>query len=637
MGSRSNHLLAALGAGLLATTRIASAQAPGEPSAVWPQDCDHACLIDLSARYIDALVHHDPARAPFARGVRFSENDVPLPLGAGLWATIGSAAPDALTAADPQSGNVAWFGAVRENDQPAYLAVRLAVRGRQITEVETVVQRSGGLPAPFGDPAKLVHDPSFSQALLPQERRERERLRDVANGYFSTLSRNDGELLTQFDPDCQRTENGLSTTSGKFGFAATAPGCQRQFELGGFRINKRVRERRFPIIDTERGVVVATGFLDHDNSFDHYRTTDGQERQTLLKWPNSLSLMEAFKIRSGRIYRVEAIFTYVPYAMHNPWASVSGPYLPPSLMMRDRAVNAKECDRACLSGFAQRYMSALVAHDPTALPWAPAVRYTENSVPMMIGDGEWGSVTGVGPAPLIVAEPASGNVVWMGEVLEHGQVAHYAMRLRIAFQEISEVEVVLNGKGQPGPFGESATRAPDPAFEQVLAPAERRSREELIALADGYFSTLQHNDGTIRTTFDPACQRAENGQSTTSGTFGSAAIAQGCEAQFRLGLYRYDDELRARRFPLVDVERGVVVAMGFIDHSARLQRFTTTDGKPRHSPFAGPEALGLMEAFKIRNGKIYRIEAMFAEVPYRMPSPWVESRDIWAVVPLGPP
>ncbi|MEZ5744785.1 MAG: hypothetical protein R3D89_13955 [Sphingomonadaceae bacterium] len=42
-------------------------------------------------------------------------------------------------------------------------------------------------------------------------------------------------------------------------------------------------------------------------------------------------------------------------------------------------------------------------------------------------------------------------------------------------------------------------------------------------------------------------------------------VKMGREEQFRLGWYRYD-ELRARRFPLVDEERGIVLAHGFIDH-----------------------------------------------------------------------
>jgi hypothetical protein len=615
----------------------AGAQAPGEASAVWPGDCDHNCLIAIAWRYVDALVHHDRSRAPIARDAKFTENDVLMRIGSdGLWGTIGSASSTALTAADAQTGNVAWLGTVRENGHPAYLAVRLKVEHRLITEVESVVERQGGLPAPFGDADKLVHDPAFNQILPPDERRGRERLRDVANGYFSTVARNDGTLLTPFDADCQRIENGISTTSGHFGSAALAQGCQAQFELGYFRINKRVRDRRYFIIDEERGVVVATGFFDHDNSFDHYRTTDGKEHQTLLKWPNSLSLMEAFKIRNGRIYRVEAIFTYVPYFMPSPWVNApEGQPAPASGTVASDLMGAaaakavppglaapSDCDRACLIDLAQAYMRALVAHDPGRLPWAQRVRYTENSVPMMVGDGQWSAVSGLGGAPLCIADPASGDAAWLGVVLEHGQIAHYAMRLRVVHGRIADVEVVVDGKGQPGPFGESADSAPDPAFTTLVSPAERQSRGRLIALANGYFSTLERNDGTIRTTFDPDCERRENGVSTTRGGFGSAAIAQGCEAQFKLGLYRYDDAVRARRFPLVDVEHGVVLATGFIDHSARLREFRSTDGKLRRSHFDGPESLGLMEAFKIRHGAIYRVESVFSEVPYLMPSPW---------------
>jgi len=35
-----------------------------------------------------------------------------------------------------------------------------------------------------------------------------------------------------------------------------------------------------------------------------------------------------------------------------------------------------------------------------------------------------------------------------------------------------------------------------------------------------------------------------------------ASMTLGCKAQFELGNFRYDDRLRARRYPLVDVERG---------------------------------------------------------------------------------
>jgi len=600
----------------------ACAQAPGERSAVIPNDCNHACLIGFLHAYMDALVHKDMGRARFSASARFTENDVEMPLGhEGLWASISSVAHTGLEVADTTTGNAAWFGTVEEYGEPAYYAMRLKVRGGEIVEVETVVDRKGTLPAPFGDPAKLVHDPAFAEVLPQEQRRARERLIAVANGYFSTVELNDGQVLTEFDPDCQRTDNGISTTRGNGGAAAIAQGCEAQFKLGLYRINKRVRERRYELVDEERGVVVATGFFDHANTFDTYKTTDGKERKTALKWPNSLSLMEAFKIRDGKIYRVEAVFTYIPYFMHSPWLNSAAQHRD---LKAAAAPKSGDCGPDCLVGFADRYMDALVAQDPGKLPWAARVRYTENSVSMMIGDGIWGAISSRSSTPVHATDPATGNVAWFGLVEEHGAPAYYAMRLKVVGGKISEVEAVIARKGYPGPFGDGVTYTHDPAFTEVVPRSERASRKQLVDLANGYFSTLQQNDGTIRTKFDDQCARQENGQSTTSGKFENAVAAQGCEAQFKLGLYKYDDRVRGRRFELVDEEHGIVVATGYIDHGARFDTYKTTDGQTRHSPFASPNSLGLMEMFKIRNGKIYRIEAVFTMLPYYMSSQWLE-------------
>ena len=37
-----------------------------------------------------------------------------------------------------------------------------------------------------------------------------------------------------------------------------------------------------------------------------------------------------------------------------------------------------------------------------------------------------------------------------------------------------------------------------PIFQQNLTPEQRRPRERLISVADGYFDTLQLNDGQLR-------------------------------------------------------------------------------------------------------------------------------------------
>jgi hypothetical protein len=321
----------------MAVMTVAEAQAPGQPSAVIQVSCDRDCLIGFAHAYVDALAHRDPSRVAISPRVRFTENNVEMPLGnEGLWGSVSAVWDDALEVADEETGNVAWFGIVEEHGNAAYLAARIKVADRQITEVETIVNRLPDMAKPFGNPEAIVHDPAFSEVLPPEQRRSRERLIAVADGYFSTVELNDGDVFTQFHPECGRLENGMLTTGGGGGrggrrgggpgpgasgnAAAMAEGCEPQLRLGMYRINKRIRERRYPIVDVERGVVVASGFFDHANTFDRYTLTDGREMQTVLKWPNSISLLEAFQVRDGKIYRIEAVFTYVPYFMHSPFA-----------------------------------------------------------------------------------------------------------------------------------------------------------------------------------------------------------------------------------------------------------------------------------------------------------------------------
>ena len=131
-----------------------------------PADCDYPCLIGFVRGYMSALAKRDPSAAHLAKHVRFTENNVEMPLGNdGLWATVTAVAPSGLEAADALSGEGAWIGTVEEHGLPVYYGMRLRVQDREITEVETVAVRTTGLPLPFGDASKLVHDPAFSEVL----------------------------------------------------------------------------------------------------------------------------------------------------------------------------------------------------------------------------------------------------------------------------------------------------------------------------------------------------------------------------------------------------------------------------------------------------------------------------------------
>jgi len=283
--------------------------------------------------------------------------------------------------------------------------------------------------------------------------------------------------------------------------------------------------------------------------------------------------------------------------------------------------------RAELYAHADAYLAALAAKDPSRLPWADRVVFTENNVQLTVGDGAWNTVSAVRSSyDLKIADPLTGQVAWFGIVEEHGHPAIMGLRLHIAGSRLAEVETIVCRSMEFGPFPViDDERRPRPRMLADVPDAERRPRERLISIADGYFDTLQLNDGTLFTEFTDDCDRIENGlQTTNNPTMPDYPIAaMGCAEQFRLGQYIYDDRLRGRRYPLVDEEKGIVLAGGFIDHCGKVVDVTWTDGKTRtKSVFHFPHSFALMEMFKITGGKIAAVEAVFVTVPYNMPSAW---------------
>jgi len=279
--------------------------------------------------------------------------------------------------------------------------------------------------------------------------------------------------------------------------------------------------------------------------------------------------------------------------------------------------------RSELYAVLDRYLDALLARDPTRLEWADDLLVTENNVALEPGDGLWGTITGLGPYDLRFADVETGQIGLFTTVTETRDTSGACIRLGLRGEAIAEVETIVVRQA------DEALVFPDPKFEaktvmdEIVPEAERSLPVEMIELADGYFATLELNDGTIRTKFHPGCNRVENGvQTTNNPDFFVPVAGLPCEEQFRLGNYRYDDRLRGRRFPLVDEERGMVLAHGFIDHRGVLEDYELTDGTKVTSPIRRPHTFYLAEAFKIRQGAIEQIEANFITVPYHMPSPW---------------
>ena len=282
--------------------------------------------------------------------------------------------------------------------------------------------------------------------------------------------------------------------------------------------------------------------------------------------------------------------------------------------------------RADLYKALDAYVAALKARDPTRVKWATHVHNTENNVALMVGDGLWATITALGPYDLRFADPLTGQVALFTTATESDETSAMALRLKIENGAVSEAETLVVRQSDSGIKFEGQKFENKPAMNEMLRSEQRLPRARMISLADGYFDTLQLNDGTLFTKFHPNCKRVENGvQTTNNPNFAVVPVSRlGCEEQFRAGNYRYDTRLRARRFLLVDEERGVVLAAGFIDHAGGLDSYKLTDGTVVKSPVRRPHSFYLFEAFKLKDGAIEQIEADFITVPYNMPSPWDE-------------
>ena len=279
-----------------------------------------------------------------------------------------------------------------------------------------------------------------------------------------------------------------------------------------------------------------------------------------------------------------------------------------------------------LHALADAYLAALARKDPSRLPLADRVIFTENNVQLMLGDGLWNTVTAVRDTyDLKCADERTGQVCWFGIVEESGDAAVMALRLGVTGGRIAEIETIVCRPSELGPFPQiDDERRPRALMLEEVPEGQRTPRERMVALADGYFDTLQLNDGELFTHFTDDCDRIENGLQTTNTQIENYPIAaMGTADQFRLGQYVYDDRLRDRRFPLVDEEKGIVCAAGFIDHSGRVTDVTWTDGSRHRSIFTFPHSFALLELFKIVDGRIAGVEAVFVTVPYNMTSPWI--------------
>ena len=286
--------------------------------------CDSGCLQRFIDAYLEALVAHDPSKAPFSSAVKVTENGQRLGVRDGLWKTASANSTYRLYFADPHQGQVGFIGAIKENDVPALLALRLKVERNVITEAEMIVARTqaGGMARPEG----FTHPKPILTASVPAaDRVPREQMIRIADSYFTGLDTDHSGAKVPFDPQCQRRENGTETANSSDPKARPMAklGCKAQFDTGFSVFVTHIRDRRYPIVDEERGLVYAEVFFDHAGNIESWKNAvDGtvNQVQPAFRRPLTFQIGELFKIEGGKIRQIEAVLYEAPYGMASGWS-----------------------------------------------------------------------------------------------------------------------------------------------------------------------------------------------------------------------------------------------------------------------------------------------------------------------------
>lgn len=280
----------------------------------------------------------------------------------------------------------------------------------------------------------------------------------------------------------------------------------------------------------------------------------------------------------------------------------------------------KQTDRRDLVNLMDRYLTALADHDPAVVPLADDVKLVENTEVMEIGEGLWETATG-GPTDfkIFVADPIAGQVAFLGVIEENNNPTILGARLKVVDDKITEIDhLVVHSDGQPLNPNMSEVR---PGLITPVNLSERVPRDEMLDIADSYYEAIIQDNGDVAP-FAAECQRRENGGISANDKTQTPEEAANddfsvfrkmkCGEQLSTGVMSYITDINNRRFIAVDEKMGLVFAFSIFRHDGQpeVMQITGVPGVTERANPYGAFDLPAAHVFKIRDGKIYEIEAI---------------------------
>lgn len=291
---------------------------------------------------------------------------------------------------------------------------------------------------------------------------------------------------------------------------------------------------------------------------------------------------------------------------------------------------ANACDYGCLTATVDQYLKALVAHDPSQISVTGDVRFTENTIPLKLGDALWGTMSGIGTYKLYFADPRDGAAGIEASIRENGTPAILLLRLKVMNHKISEIEQLVHRNAEAAEALEKFGQ-PNALWSQPLEASQRVSRQEMVKIANSYFDGILHSSGDS-VPFDPQCNRIlDGGQDTNNptakGWFDKDSFkpdAMGIRENMNTHIWTYIHSIDPRRIVVVDEKKGIVVGMFMFNHTGTVKSADVPGvGKVPMPPVVlHPSSVLMGEFFKLEGGKIAEIEGVSISLPFGAKTGW---------------
>ena len=288
------------------------------------------------------------------------------------------------------------------------------------------------------------------------------------------------------------------------------------------------------------------------------------------------------------------------------------------------------CDRACLRELADKYVAALVAHDPSKVPLARDVKMVENIQKIRPGEGLWKTASA---APttfrIYVPDAVAQQVGYMSVMQEDGKPIQLALRLRLEAGKLTEAEHVVVHSLRDGNLANLQT--PRAALTSAVPEPYRDSRGRLLFIGASYYDALDLNNGALAP-FADDCVRYENGGQSARKPVPAGPSddnfapfgALSCEKQIDTQVMAYISKIDNRRVWIADEETGLVFGLSHFRHAMEQTEWPTfgVPGVPFRKIDYKPFDLPAVHIFKILGGQIHEIEALGFLAPYNAPTGW---------------